>query len=219
MFCNTAGIAARLFPQGFLLTLHPDRLAHLANTTPPDVAGLDRGGAWRERSVFVVSMGDLFGKWVPAWYVEAVLDRIGRHPQWFCFVLTKHPGRLGEFSFPGNAAVGLTLTGDEPHGAAPHDASARAALYAQYAGELGRVRGAAFTWLSAEPLRGDVGDLSPFSTPGSGWWPSGARAGRCSSGPTGPPCARRPGSRSWPGSSRSGGRSGPPGPPCSRRRT
>ena len=84
------------------------------------------------------------------------------NPQWFCFFLTKHPKGLDRFTVPPNCAVGLTLTGDEPHGTGVYSAEQRAKVYAEYAEWLGRVKGAAFTWLSIEPFRGDVGDLSPF---------------------------------------------------------
>ena len=161
-FCYAAGIARRLFAQGFLPTLYPARLDHLRNETLRDVSELDREEAWRERSVFMVAMGDLFGGWVPAWYVEAVLEEVRSNPGWFCFFLTKHPKGLDRFTFPPNSAVGLTLTGDEPYGTGAYNEEQRVRAYAEYADQLGRVKGAAFTWLSIEPFRGDVGDLSPF---------------------------------------------------------
>lgn len=162
VFCYAAGIARRQCAQGFLPSLYPARLKHLANEPVPDVSALDADEAWRERSVFMVSMGDLFGGWVPEWFVEAVLEEVRAHPEWFVFFLTKDPRGLDRFTFPSNSAVGLTLTGDEPQGADPYPPERRAALYRDYAAALARVRGAAFTWLSIEPFRGDVGDLSPF---------------------------------------------------------
>src|SRR5690606_32226985 len=110
---------------------------------------------------FCVSMGDLFGKWVPAWYVELVLEEVRRNPGWFAFFLTKHGGRLKDFSFPPNCAVGLTVTGDEPYGRGVTRES-QGRLYRAYAEHLGRVSGAAFTWVSLEPFRGEVHDLAPF---------------------------------------------------------
>ena len=185
VFCYAAGIARRMFPQGFLPTLYPDRLGHFARTPVPDVSGLDPEEAWRERSVFMVSMGDLFGRWVPAYFVEAVLAEVRAHPEWFAFFLTKHPKRLGDFSFPANAAVGLTLTGDEPYGSGAYDAEKRAELYRGYADDLGRVDGAAFTWLSVEPLRGDVGDLGPFFEGGVRMVAVGAQSATTLIGPDG----------------------------------
>ena len=156
-FCYAAGIARRLFAQGFLPTLMPARLDAFSRASLPDVSALSNEAAWMERSVFVVSMGDLFGRWVPEWYVESVLAEIELHPGWFCFLLTKHPERLGDFDFPSNCAVGLTITGDEASSA---DDQAR--IYRESARAIERVHGAAFTWLSLEPFRGEVHDLTPF---------------------------------------------------------
>ncbi|MEL6704816.1 MAG: DUF5131 family protein [Bacteroidota bacterium] len=161
VFCYAAGIAARLFAQGFVPTLYPTRLDHLKNARVPDVSKLEHDEAWRERSVFCVSMGDLFGKWVPNWYVELVLEEVRQHPEWFCFFLTKDPGRLAEFSFPSNAAIGMKITGENVHHR-PISADEQAKLYRRQATELGKVDGAAFTWLSLEPFRGEVHDLQPF---------------------------------------------------------
>ena len=162
VFCYAAGIAQRLFAQGFFPTLYPARLDHFQNTRLPDVSGLEHDEAWRERSVFCVSMGDLFGGWVPSWYVELVLDEVRRHPGWFAFFLTKNPARLGDFSFPENAAVGLTITGDENGFSGPMAPAAQLAVYEKLAEKIGRVEGAAFTWLSLEPFRAPVHDLAPF---------------------------------------------------------
>lgn len=160
VYCYASGIAQRLFAQGFIPTLYPARLNAFAGTRLPDVSALPEAEAWRERSVFVVSMGDLFGSWVPAWFIECVLDEVRRNPGWFAFLLTKHPQRLSDFSFPPNCAVGLTLTGDETQGAQ------QARLYQKYASWLGQAKGAAFTWISLEPFRGDVGDLAAFFSAG-----------------------------------------------------
>ena len=162
VFCYAAGIAQRLFPQKFVPTLYPARLDHFQNTSVPDVSHLDHDEAWRERSVFCVSMGDLFGSWVPEWYVESVLEEVRLHPEWFVFFLTKHPKRLSDFTFPANSAVGLTLTGDEPFGSGAYTAEQQAETYVTYARQLAEVESALFTWISLEPFRGDVGDLSPF---------------------------------------------------------
>jgi protein gp37 len=162
VFCYAAGIAQRLFAQGFIPTLLPARLDHFRNTRLPDVSGLGHVEAWRERSVFMVSMGDLFGSWVPSWYVELVLEEVRQHPGWFCFFLTKNPARLGDFSFPPNCAVGLTITGDDNGFNGPMTPTDQLRVYEKLAEKLGRVQGAAFTWLSLEPFRAPVHDLAPF---------------------------------------------------------
>ncbi len=162
VFCYAAGIAYRMFAQGFLPTLYPARLQHFANTRLPDVTGLETSQAWKERSVFMVSMGEILATWIPDWYVELVLEEVRQHPGWFCFFLTKDPSRLRNFSFPPNCAVGITLTGDEPHGTGQYTQEQRERDYVRKAAQLGQAEGMAFKWISAEPLRGDVGDLSQF---------------------------------------------------------
>lgn len=156
-FCYAAGIARRLFAQAFLPTLHPARLDAFGKTPLAKVAGLSDEAAWRERSVFVVSMGDLFGKWIPRWYRQAVLNEIRLNPGWFCFLLTKDPSELAGLDFPPNCAVGLTITDDED---TTREAQQR--RYRKYAEALSRVEGAAILWLSIEPFRGEIYDLQPF---------------------------------------------------------
>lgn len=166
VFCYAAGISRRLFAQGFIPTLYPARLDAFANTKPRDVSGLTHDEAWRERSVFIVSMGDLFGRWVPDWYVQAVLDEVGRHPEYFVFFLSKNPLGLQRFTFPSNCAVGVTLTGDDKgHGGAMDEAAQRR-MYEKYAEALGAVGGCAFKWISLEPFRAEVHDLTPFFAAG-----------------------------------------------------
>ena len=163
IFCYAAGIAQRLFPQGFIPTLYPARLNAFEQTRLPDVSHLpDDAEAWRERSVFNTSMGDLFGPWVPDWYIEQVLSEVGANPGWFSFFLTKNPGRLAGFTFPENCAVGITITGEEGGAHRHADFEKQGQIYAKSAQALARVKGAKFTWLSVEPFRAEIFDLSPF---------------------------------------------------------
>jgi protein gp37 len=58
--------------------------------------------------IFLDSMSDLMGHWVPAEQVEQVLD-ICRKAHWHTFqVLTKNAPRLLEFDFPPNVWVGVS---------------------------------------------------------------------------------------------------------------
>jgi protein gp37 len=61
------------------------------------------------KNVFTVSMGDLFGDWVPASWINAVLTAISDNPKWNFLLLTKFPERLTEFGLPINAWVGVTV--------------------------------------------------------------------------------------------------------------
>ena len=64
----------------FKVTMHPDRLGQPSHWGKP-------------RMVFVASMGDLFHKDVPYYFLLAVLDRIRDTPRHVFQVLTKRPGR------------------------------------------------------------------------------------------------------------------------------
>lgn len=162
VFCYAAGIARRRFAQGFIPTLYPARLDAFKNTKARDISGLTHDEAWRERSVFIVSMGDLFGTWVPDYYVQAVLDEVGQHPEYFVFFLSKNPLGLQRFTFPANCAVGVTLTGDDKGHGGSMDEAAQRRMYAKYAEALGAVGGCSFKWISLEPFRAEVHDLTPF---------------------------------------------------------
>ena len=72
---------SRAFPDGFAVTLHPDRLEHPLH--------------WRKpRRVFVNSMSDLFHDAVPDDYIESVFIVMAHAPQHTFQILTKRPGRM-----------------------------------------------------------------------------------------------------------------------------
>jgi len=63
--------------------------------------------------IFVCSMADLFGDWVPAEWIKEVLKTVKETP-WHTFLfLTKNPKRYAEFEFPENCWLGVTVTGIE----------------------------------------------------------------------------------------------------------
>jgi protein gp37 len=93
------------FPQGFEPTFIPERLSAPRNTPVPSDAHRQIG----LKNVFTCSMADLFGKWVPHEWIEAVLATVRSNPQWNFLFLTKFPQRLAEFAFPPNAWVGTTI--------------------------------------------------------------------------------------------------------------
>jgi protein gp37 len=113
-WCYARGIAndarmANIYPQQFEPTFYPDRLRAPANTRRP--ATMDRP---QDRNVFVCSMPDLFGKWVPDDWIVPVFEQVAAHPEWNFLFLTKFPQRLqaiGEIlgGFPANAWLGCTV--------------------------------------------------------------------------------------------------------------
>jgi protein gp37 len=105
-YCYARDIANRFFPQEFQPSFLPERLAMPANTrqTAPRWTG-DIG----YRNVFTCSMADLFGKWVPQEWIEAVLKTIADNPQWTFLLLSKFPVRMAEFTYPANVWLGTTV--------------------------------------------------------------------------------------------------------------
>jgi protein gp37 len=63
----------------------------------------------RYRNVFTCSMADLFGRWVPAEWINAVFDTVRANPQWNFLFLTKFPKRMAEFDIPDNAWMGTSV--------------------------------------------------------------------------------------------------------------
>jgi protein gp37/ParB-like chromosome segregation protein Spo0J len=145
-YCYARDIAERFYPQKFEPTFIPGRLAAPFNTKLPAEAATNIG----HRNVFTCSMADLFGKWVPREWIEAVLQTIAAAPQWNFLFLTKFPIRLAEFDFPDNAWVGTTV-----------DCQARV----KNAEDAFRRVNARVKWLSCEPMLEPLqfSDLSMFS--------------------------------------------------------
>jgi protein gp37 len=95
----------KLYPHGFRPTFRPNSLVAPGKVKVPDGAAADT----RFRNVFTCSMSDLFGKWVPKEWIEAVLQSVRDNPQWNFLFLTKFPQRFSEFDIPANAWMGTTV--------------------------------------------------------------------------------------------------------------
>lgn len=105
-YCYAQDIANRFYPHKFEPTFHPDRLTAPQNTK----MGQPRWqGDIGYKGVFVCSMADLFGDWVPQEWIDAVLASVQQAPQWTFIFLTKNPKRLMDCEFPANAWVGTTV--------------------------------------------------------------------------------------------------------------
>jgi protein gp37 len=105
-YCYARDIAKRYpdaFPHGFKPTFIADRIDAPLNTKLP--TRTDEG--WR--NVFVCSMADLFGDWVPQEWIDKVLASCAAAPEWNFIFLTKNPARLVGLNWPENACVGATV--------------------------------------------------------------------------------------------------------------
>jgi protein gp37 len=121
-FCYCPDIVARYpmnYPNGFDPTERLERLDAPRNTKVPRAAEEE----WRTitdplrrevermcwRNVFVCSMGDLFGKWVPKEWIDAVFGACRESPQWNYLFLTKSPGNYVGLDFPPTSWVGTSV--------------------------------------------------------------------------------------------------------------
>lgn len=105
-YCYAEDIANRFYKEGFEPTFRPERLSAPVNTPYPTDKVKDEIG-WK--NVFVCSMADLFGEWVPNEWIDAVLEKVEQNPQWNFLFLTKNPKKLLDFAFPKNAWVGTSV--------------------------------------------------------------------------------------------------------------
>ena len=91
---------SKAFPNGFAVTLHPERL--------------DEPFKFKEEGrVFVPSMGDLFHKDVPDYFIRQVFDVMQQDTRHDFLLLTKRPERLAELAhslpLPDNLWTGVSV--------------------------------------------------------------------------------------------------------------
>jgi protein gp37 len=142
----TSGRYKDAYPAGFTPLFHSERLAAPANTTIP--AEHRNDPAWRR--VFVCSMADLYGRWVPDEWIAQVHAAMLESPDWEYLTLTKFPARYVGLDLPKRAWVGTSV--DEQKRVRIAEDAFR------------QIDGVAVKWLSLEPLREPLkfNDLSMF---------------------------------------------------------
>lgn len=133
------------YDQGFTPAFHEYRLTAPVDTTFP----IDSEDP-RDRRVFVCSMADLFGRWVPQEWIDKVFTACRAAPQWEYLFLTKFPSRYAKLSFPPDAWAGTSV-----------DTQKRVTTAMQ---SMAKVK-AKVRWLSIEPLLEPLTfkDLSMFN--------------------------------------------------------
>ncbi len=100
-YCYARKMARRFskaFPRGFEPTFHPERLGEPLKLKKPS-------------TIFVCSMGEMFGHWVDDRWVERICAVMERTPQHTYQVLTKYPETGWLFAMPDNVWFGATVTG------------------------------------------------------------------------------------------------------------
>lgn len=113
-YCYARKIAERFkgskaWPQGFEPMLHPDRLDAPRHVGRQYYTPMPKGSA-----IFVCSMADLFGDWVPDEWISRVMDAAIRVPRHTYIFLTKNPQRYlkipGDY-IKGNHWFGASVSG------------------------------------------------------------------------------------------------------------
>jgi len=150
-YCYARELATResyaaSYPVGFTPLFHHERLDAPANTPVPDDAIIDP----RRKRVFVCSMADLYGKWVPVDWIRQIHQSCLDNPQWDYLFLTKFPSRYVKLDLPPTAWIGTTVD------------SQRRVATAENA--FRKIEGVRVKWLSLEPLLEPLAfsDLSMF---------------------------------------------------------
>jgi protein gp37 len=159
-------------------TFHDVRIGDGSTSLPSlDERVLDQVSSWRKpRRIFVCSMTDLFGEWVPFEVIDRIFCKMWAASHHQYLVLTKRPrrmlyflayrsdrladtpGSLGIPSWPQNVWAGVTIESDR---------------YVWRA-DLLRAVPAAVRWISAEPL---LGPLDSLSLRGIQWLVVGGESG------------------------------------------
>lgn len=133
-------------PAGFTPLLHHERLNAPKNTHIPEQHISDP--SWKR--VFVCSMADLYGRWVPEEWILQVHSSMLSNPQWEYLLLTKFPARYNKVDLPPSAWVGTSV--DEQKRVRIAEDAFR------------QIDGVKVKWLSIEPLKEPLKftDLSMF---------------------------------------------------------
>jgi protein gp37 len=97
-----AATKSKHFGLSFEPAFHEERLG------APSKLAAGEARPWR---IFVCSMADLFGHWVPGEWIEAVIQVARECPEHVFQFLTKSPLRYREFEWPQNCWLGATVTG------------------------------------------------------------------------------------------------------------
>lgn len=149
------------YPFNFQPTLRRDRLADYEKK-----AG---------RTIFVCSMADLFGKWVPDSWIEEVFAACEKAPQHRYLFLTKNPARYMELAKAGklppkdNMWYGTTATTpEEPffYGGAWHTFVSIEPILRDYSGEIGHMCDTYAQWVI---IGAETGNRKGKVTPQPEW--------------------------------------------------
>lgn len=153
------------YPFGFAPTLHRYRLSDVSQKQQP-------------RNIFVCSMADLFGAWVPDGWIKEVFDACLVAPQHNYLFLTKNPERYNDLDRKGLLPQGKNFW----YGAT----TANSEQMEQAADAFGQLSSRTRTFFSMEPLMEDIAACNGWAYAGNGkyanWIIVGAMTGPASKG-------------------------------------
>jgi len=133
----------------------PDRLNQPAKAKAPS-------------KIFVGSMADVLGAWVPEDQIRAILETAECNPQHTFIFLTKNIRRALNFRWPKNCWVGVSTPPDEMFGK-PLTRKQQTRMLSVAIAFLTDLKIAGMTtWLSAEPLSWDISGLLEMELPRAG---------------------------------------------------
>lgn len=140
-FCYAREIAnsdrmADYYPNKFEPTFHEYRLEAPRNTKRPE--SKDE----RDGRVFVCSMADLFGKWVPDEWIRKVFDACLDAKDWQYMFLTKWPARYSKMPLIPRAWYGASII--------------QQADVSRVTSAMRRIEGEVTRWVSLEPMLGPI---------------------------------------------------------------
>ena len=103
-YCYARDIANRYYEHKFEPHFYPKRLSAPQNTKIPK--GKENLPGYK--NVFLCSMSDIGGEWVPIEWVNTIIDVMNKSPEWTYLLLTKNPKKYLEFEWPLNTWLGAT---------------------------------------------------------------------------------------------------------------
>ena len=141
------------YDNGFEPTLHRNRLVEPYNVRKPS-------------RIFVSSMGDLMGEWVPTNWIQLLMPTIWNNPQHTFQLLTKNPRRYSDFKWPPNVWFGTSI-----------DGNGSSIDRLQELREVELNWGDAIRYVSFEPLLADIASQPEFDLEGIDWIIIGSQTG------------------------------------------
>lgn len=154
------GVAGPAYKDGFFAHYwNPNRLGEPLKVTEP-------------AHIFLDSMSDLMGHWVPDEQIEAVLNVCRQARQHTFQLLTKNAPRLLKFDIPSNVWIGVSMPPDYMWGKKLSQL-AKTRMLDKALETLGQFDNN-ITWLSAEPLSWNVSEIVYLNPKALDWVVIGA---------------------------------------------